>query len=226
MNQKPLFIVVVFLLGLLIGVLGYKAVSDYMDVISGSVPSSPVTAPTPTGSVATSSSSVCAPDPVQVLEPMAGSEVSFPLTVRFKVENRLNRGCSWTMFEAQAGVVSLQDEQGKEYAFQPLTASGDWMTDGPVEFSAVLAPTSSVPTRLRLVIDEEDPSGLGEVRTVTVPVIKASACTMKPETGPCKAAFKKYYFNKLTGTCESFTWGGCQGSVPFQTLEACKQSCQ
>lgn len=226
MNQKPLVIAVVFLLGLLIGVLGYKAVSDYMDVISGSHSPEVVVVPTSTGSLTTSTPSACTPDPVQILEPMAGSEVSFPLTVHLKVENRLNRSCTWTVFEAQMGTVSLQDEQGKEYALEPLTSRDDWMTDGPVEFKAVLAPKGTLPSKLRLVIMEEDPSGMGEIRTLTVPIMKASACTMKPETGPCKAAIKKYYFNKLTGTCESFTWGGCQGSVPFQTLEACQQTCK
>ena len=26
-------------------------------------------------------------------------------------------------------------------------------------------------------------------------------------------------------SCQEFTWGGCQGSVPFETMEACMASC-
>ena len=48
-------------------------------------------------------------------------------------------------------------------------------------------------------------------------------CNLKPETGFCKAAIPKYYFNNKTGKCEQFTWGGCEGVVPFQTMEECKE---
>lgn len=52
-----------------------------------------------------------------------------------------------------------------------------------------------------------------------------SRCHMKPEAGPCKAAFERYYYNPETKKCESFIWGGCQGKVPFETLEECKSKC-
>ena len=49
-------------------------------------------------------------------------------------------------------------------------------------------------------------------------------CSQVGETGPCKALFKKYYFDKTEKKCKEFIWGGCDGVVPFQTLEEC-QSC-
>ncbi len=48
-------------------------------------------------------------------------------------------------------------------------------------------------------------------------------CSLKPETGFCKAAIPKYYFNDITEKCEQFTWGGCKGIVPFDTMEECKK---
>lgn len=51
-------------------------------------------------------------------------------------------------------------------------------------------------------------------------------CTLIPDTGPCKGAFTKYYFNQTTANCEAFTWGGCRGQVPFDTLEECQTICQ
>ena len=36
-------------------------------------------------------------------------------------------------------------------------------------------------------------------------------CKLEPETGPCRAAFRQYYYNYSTGKCEIFTYGGCQG---------------
>ena len=50
-------------------------------------------------------------------------------------------------------------------------------------------------------------------------------CDMEPDPGPCKAAITKYYFDKETQTCEEFIWGGCEGTVPFETLEECEQAC-
>jgi Kunitz/Bovine pancreatic trypsin inhibitor domain len=49
-------------------------------------------------------------------------------------------------------------------------------------------------------------------------------CSQVGETGSCKALFKKYYFDKTEKKCKEFIWGGCEGVVPFQTLEEC-QSC-
>lgn len=53
-----------------------------------------------------------------------------------------------------------------------------------------------------------------------------SNCGMKPETGQCRAAIKKYFFDQASLTCQEFTWGGCGGSVPFETLEDCQYSCE
>lgn len=50
-------------------------------------------------------------------------------------------------------------------------------------------------------------------------------CALEPETGPCDAAFPRYYYDKAEGTCKQFTWGGCEGTVPFETLEACQEAC-
>lgn len=50
-------------------------------------------------------------------------------------------------------------------------------------------------------------------------------CLMKPDKGPCKAIFWKYYFNQQTNRCEEFLYGGCEGAVPFETKEECQTTC-
>lgn len=47
-------------------------------------------------------------------------------------------------------------------------------------------------------------------------------CAAEPDTGPCDAAFIRYYFDQDLGECREFLWGGCDGTVPFETLEECK----
>lgn len=50
-------------------------------------------------------------------------------------------------------------------------------------------------------------------------------CLLKPDKGPCKAIFWKYYFNPETKRCEEFLYGGCDGVVPFETREECQATC-
>lgn len=47
-------------------------------------------------------------------------------------------------------------------------------------------------------------------------------CTLEPDPGPCRAAMPRYYYDAESGTCKEFIWGGCHGTVPFETLEACQ----
>ncbi|KAI9094925.1 hypothetical protein DFS34DRAFT_229543 [Phlyctochytrium arcticum] len=53
----------------------------------------------------------------------------------------------------------------------------------------------------------------------------ASRCFQRPETGPCRAIIKRWFFNLSSTACEEFVWGGCAGSVPFETIELCQQQC-
>merc|ERR1712150_286026 len=36
-------------------------------------------------------------------------------------------------------------------------------------------------------------------------------CQLPKETGPCRAAMSRYYYNSVSAKCEKFTYGGCQG---------------
>ncbi|QLG45824.1 BPTI/Kunitz domain-containing protein [Costertonia aggregata] len=46
-------------------------------------------------------------------------------------------------------------------------------------------------------------------------------CGLEPQVGNCDAAIPKFYFDKEEQKCKEFTWGGCGGVVPFDTLEEC-----
>lgn len=52
------------------------------------------------------------------------------------------------------------------------------------------------------------------------------ACYAKPDSGRCRAAHKRYYFDQQRQECRTFLWGGCEGSVPFDTLDTCQQQCE
>ena len=69
------------------------------------------------------------------------------------------------------------------------------------------------------------PGPTPKVTGPTPDVTADAACRMKPDRGPCKALFRVYYFDAGTHSCKEFFWGGCQGAVPFQTLQACRKAC-
>ncbi|GFS71683.1 papilin [Nephila pilipes] len=51
-------------------------------------------------------------------------------------------------------------------------------------------------------------------------------CFLPKETGPCLAYIPRYFFDKRTGKCEKFTYGGCLGNENnFITKEACEKNC-
>ena len=51
------------------------------------------------------------------------------------------------------------------------------------------------------------------------------ACYQKADSGRCRAAKTRYYFDDRENRCKAFIWGGCEGSVPFDTEDQCFQQC-
>jgi len=50
-------------------------------------------------------------------------------------------------------------------------------------------------------------------------------CSAPPVTGTCKGNFERYYFDQKTRACRMYSWGGCEGNPPFETMEECVKIC-
>lgn len=51
-------------------------------------------------------------------------------------------------------------------------------------------------------------------------------CLLKSETGPCRAAMPRYFYNADSGKCEMFLYGGCDGNANnFEDPASCMKSC-
>ena len=60
----------------------------------------------------------------------------------------------------------------------------------------------------------------------TVPLFSSVICTQKPETGPCEAHIKSYFYNANTQQCETFFYGGCEGNENrFSSAKECAKTC-
>ena len=56
--------------------------------------------------------------------------------------------------------------------------------------------------------------------------LETNPCEQYPNPGPCFAAITVYFFNQQSSQCEETTWGGCDGVVPFWTLQECENECE
>ncbi|KAL1512853.1 hypothetical protein ABEB36_002368 [Hypothenemus hampei] len=54
----------------------------------------------------------------------------------------------------------------------------------------------------------------------------ADPCEQSKSEGPCRGQYRRYFFDKSSGQCQEFIYGGCRGNNNnFLTIEACKQRC-
>jgi hypothetical protein len=52
-------------------------------------------------------------------------------------------------------------------------------------------------------------------------------CSMSPEHGPCGARLTRWHYDFSSGSCVSFSYGGCHGNVNnFVSEQACRRYCK
>ena len=52
-------------------------------------------------------------------------------------------------------------------------------------------------------------------------------CLLDKDPGPCEAAIRRYFFNRRSGQCEQFIYGGCLGNANnFESELSCRRTCK
>lgn len=53
-----------------------------------------------------------------------------------------------------------------------------------------------------------------------------TVCDLPADTGMCRGYFPKFYFDKSTGSCREFIYGGCGGNENnFERIDECEETC-
>lgn len=56
--------------------------------------------------------------------------------------------------------------------------------------------------------------------------MSTEACLQPEETGPCRAYFERWYFDRAARQCRPFGYGGCRGNRNnFHSLTECNTIC-
>lgn len=91
------------------------------------------------------------------ISPEPGGHIESPLAIEVIVDNT-QEDCRWGVFEAQAGTVTLYDEDDKVKASGILTTTGEWMTASPTTYRATLT-DFTINGPMKLVLTEDRPDG-------------------------------------------------------------------
>ncbi|XP_023306152.2 spondin-1 [Lucilia cuprina] len=77
----------------------------------------------------------------------------------------------------------------------------------------------------RMELDQQKECSVAQDCTITYDMAK-DICVERFDTGPCRGNYMRYAYNKDTGRCETFTYGGCRGNRNnFLTENDCMNTC-
>ncbi|XP_041733425.1 tissue factor pathway inhibitor [Coregonus clupeaformis] len=97
--------------------------------------------------------------------------------------------------------------------------------------TVLLSKASPMQRRMAMTADDqaaspEDPASSNDLLPKMTSDDFIEMCQASPETGPCRASHRHYYFDSSTGTCLPFIYGGCLGNKNnYDTAERCLATC-
>ncbi len=105
---------------------------------------------------------------IKIIKPSNGQKIVSPLEVHVIVDNTSPK-CHWTVFETQAGTMSLKDNTGQAIGTGILKTTSDWMTNQPITYTGNITFANNPSSDdLILTIFEENPSGQPNVKQAII----------------------------------------------------------
>ncbi|KAL3880095.1 hypothetical protein ACJMK2_032364 [Sinanodonta woodiana] len=92
-----------------------------------------------------------------------------------------------------------------------------------IEVPSLVVDLGSEPANINIEAPEYQ---LNNVDGLSGPKQDEDVCSLSPDTGKCKAYFRRFYYDHDMGECKQFIYGGCGGNGNnFKTIESCNQRC-
>ncbi len=88
--------------------------------------------------------------------------ISSNQTITSPMPIEINSEGVWFGFEGELGTISLLDETNKALGTGIMTAKGEWMKKGPVQYTCKLTYNATKSGKGKLLIKNNNPSGLTE----------------------------------------------------------------
>ena len=64
------------------------------------------------------------------------------------------------------------------------------------------------------------------LKFITISLLLIVDCHLPPYAGPCNSKFQRYFYNKTSKRCETFTYGGCnKNKNNFYYQYDCENEC-
>lgn len=106
----------------------------------------------------------------QLINPKPNEIVHESIEIELLVAHPADAPCNWVVFEGLGGRAELINENGLVIATALLETTEEWMTTEPVLFKGILSVKEINTSNLQIRITEDDPSGMGVVDTIEIPV--------------------------------------------------------
>lgn len=113
---------------------------------------------------------------------------------------------------------------------QPLLATF-LMAEGAQNFSMVAVQGMTITSAAFKIAVEDAEERVRSIGTLSLQFIlilvsSPNKCLLPRVVGPCRAAFRRYFYNSDTKSCEPFIYGGCAGNANnFISFVDCQREC-
>ncbi|KAJ8269926.1 hypothetical protein GJAV_G00108340 [Gymnothorax javanicus] len=129
-----------------------------------------------------------------------------------------------------SGVESKDDQGIASYEWTLLNGDQPAVIEKTKHDDEVLV-TNLIPGEYDFQLTVKDTAGQSATAEVKVHVLTAeesdSYCRAPPKVGPCRAAFRRWYYDSVTHECVEFLFGGCKSNLNNYLSEAeCSRACE
>lgn len=107
---------------------------------------------------------------ITIKSPLPDQKITPPSVIVTVVVDNTNPKCHWSVFEAQAGTLEIQDEDQNTLGTGTLSTNEDWTANKAIVYEGTVPLSSVGGGKANLIITEENPVGSNNPQTIQIPL--------------------------------------------------------